>query len=51
MPAGFTATADLSTAGTPLVPVTAAPDDFVLVDQVLDTYPDPDYDDFGRPIP
>jgi hypothetical protein len=50
MPAAFGATADLGTAGTPLVAVDPAPADFVLVDQVLDTYPDPVYDDFGRPI-
>ena len=51
MPAAFTATCDLETAGTPLVAVVPAPDDFELVDQELDSYPDPDYDDFGRPIP
>ena len=50
MPAAFTVSCDVATAGTPLVAVDAAPADFELVDQVLDSYPDPDYDDFGRPI-
>jgi hypothetical protein len=50
MSAAFTAACDLETAGTPLVAVDPAPAEFELVDQVLDEYPDPDYDDFGRPI-
>jgi hypothetical protein len=51
MPAAFTVQADLDTAGTPLVAVTPAPDDFELVDQDLEEYPVPELDEFGRPVP
>lgn len=53
MPVSFTIQCDMETAGTPRVAVTPPPDaaEFELVDQELDTYPDPVLDDFGRPIP
>lgn len=49
--AAFTVTAELDTAGTPLVAVVAAPDDFELIDQELESYPVPVLDEFGRPVP
>jgi hypothetical protein len=50
MAAAFTVSVDLDTALTPQVAVVAAPDDFQQIDELLESYPDPDYDEFGRPL-